>query len=300
MDNFGVKLIALVVALVIWFNASGQQQLSRVYSASLSFVNLPESLTVTGPVPDKVELSVTGTRRELLFIGFRKINVLVNMSRATPGRSAQRLSVNDVLLPPGVNPAHVRILSPTSVSLRLERLLTRRVQVAVILSNSLPGNQLLNSVPSVRPAWVRVTGPESAVASLEKVPTDPIDLSRIKGSVTREVVMDYDSDVFAVVPDRVEVSISVSERGTRVLANVPPTILLDNPGQSTEVFPKTVTLTLEGPRSLVDTLSSGDVSVLVDLSGKKAGSYVLAPEIIVPKGVEKYAVDTDSLRVVIN
>ena len=62
VDNLGVKLIALVVALVIWFNASGQQEVSKHYIASLSFANIPDSLTTVGGIPDKVELIISGTR----------------------------------------------------------------------------------------------------------------------------------------------------------------------------------------------------------------------------------------------
>jgi YbbR domain-containing protein len=85
-----------------------------------------------------------------------------------------------------------------------------------------------------------------------------------------------------------------------LLANIPPTILVDEEDLFTDVYPKTVSLTLEGPKALLDTLSSGDVSVLVDLSGKPPGRYTLAPEIIVPDGVESYSMDVDSLRIMIN
>ena len=75
VDSIGVKLVALVVALMIWFNASGQQEVKRNYVANLRFVNLPDSLTLAGRIPPEAELSVTGTRRELLFMGFRKLDV---------------------------------------------------------------------------------------------------------------------------------------------------------------------------------------------------------------------------------
>ena len=37
--------------------------------------------------------------------------------------------------------------------------------------------------------------------------------------------------------------------------------------------------------------------MLIDLSGKPPGRYVLAPEIIVPEGIHKFDVDVDSLRI---
>lgn len=300
IDNIGVKLIAVVVALVIWFNASGQQTDKRDYAATLSFVNLPDSVTLTGRVPDQVRLSVAGTRRELLFLRFRKINMLVNMARANPGRLTQRLSVSDLILPPGIEAGDVRIIEPHVVDVTLQRLVSKRLRVAVMLSGGLPEDLLLNRTPQASPMWAEVTGPESAVTPLEKIPTKPIDLSKLRESVDREVQLEFDEATLECVPDRVVVSIAISARGRRVLPNVPPTILHDNDNHLIEVFPKTVSLTVEGPQALLDTLSSRDVSVLVDLTGKPAGRYTLAPEIIVPDGVEKYVIDVDSLRILVS
>jgi YbbR domain-containing protein len=300
LDNIGVKLIALVVAMVIWFNASGQQEIKRDYQAALKFVNVPDTLMVTGRVPTDVELSVSGTRRQLLFLGFRKMSVRVNLARATPGRFSQRLAVSDVELPAGIEPGDVRITSPLAVDINLERVISKRMRVSVILSGSLPNNFMLSRVPEAKPAWVVVTGPESAVTPLEKLPTKSIDLTKIRESAERDVALDYDSRTLQCEPDHVVVSVLVSTRGSRVLANVPPTVLIDDKKLSAEVFPKTVTLTLEGPQALLDTLSSGDVSILVDLSGKPPGRYSLAPEIIVPNGVERYVMDVDSLHIVVS
>jgi YbbR domain-containing protein len=298
-DNIGVKLIALVVAMVVWFNASGQQSDKRDYIADLSFVNLPDSVTLTGLVPDEVRLSVSGTRRELLFLRFRRINMLVNMARANPGRFTQRLSVSDLMLPPGIEPGDVRIVTPQLVDVNLEQVITKRLRVAVMLSGSLAADMLLNRVPEARPMWVNATGPKSAVDPLEKLPTKPIDLSKLRESVSREVQLEFNDEVLECVPDRVMVAVSVSARGQRVLANVPPTVLQDNDNYLTEVTPKTVSLTIEGPQAMLDTLSSRDVSVLIDLTGRPPGQYRLAPEIIVPDGVEKYVMNVDSLMIVV-
>jgi YbbR domain-containing protein len=219
------------------------------------------------------------------------------MARATSGRFTQRLAVSDILLPPGIEPGDVRVVSPTSVNTRLDRLVTKRLRANVILSGSLPADLLFNRVPDASPIWVEVTGPESLVKPMDKVPTRPVELSRVRESVNREVPLDYDERSLTCVPDRVTVSISVSPRGTRVLANVPPTILMDEKDHLTDVVPNTVSLTLEGPQAVLDTLQSGDVSVLVDLSGKPPGRYRLAPEIIVPNGIENFVMDVDSLDI---
>ena len=81
------------------------------------------------------------------------------------------------------------------------------------------------------------------------------------------------------------------------MANVPPTVLLDSPDIDAEVTPATVSLTLKGPSAVLDTLSSGDVSVLVELSGRKPASYRLCPSVILPAGVELTRISADTLDV---
>jgi YbbR domain-containing protein len=295
--NIGVKLLALVVAVVIWFNAIGQHEEERVFVVPLQLANIADTLTVTGRVPTEAQIAVTGTRRDLLLMEFKKVAVSLNMSRVEAGRFSQRLSTSDVVLPSGIEPLRVRIVSPLFVDVTVEKLMTKRSRVAVTLSGGLPGDQLLNSVPEAAPAWVLARGPQSVVERLDRVPTKPIDLSKVRESGEREVEFDIDGMGVTCEPSKVRVGLFVSERGTRVITNIPPTVLVDEPSVSAEVVPKTLTLTIEGPKALLGTLSSKDVSILVDLSGKAPGSYLLAPEVIVPNGIVKYALDVDSLRV---
>lgn len=299
-ENIGVKLLALVVAVVIWFSAIGQHEEERVFVVPLQLAHIADTLTVTGRVPTEAQVAVTGTRRDLLLMEFKKVAVSLNMSRAEPGRFSQRLSVSDVVLPPGSQPLRVRIISPLLVDVTVEKLVTRRSRVAVTLSGSLPANQLLSSVPEAAPAWVLATGPQSVVGRLDRVPTKPIDLGKVKDSGEREVELDIEGKGVTCDPAKVRVGLFVSERGTRVITNIPPTVLVDEPSVTAEVIPKSLTLTLEGPKALLGTLSSKDVSILLDLSGKAPGRYLLSPEVIVPNGIVKYALDVDSLRVFVS
>ncbi|UCH82773.1 MAG: hypothetical protein JSW50_09860 [Candidatus Latescibacterota bacterium] len=299
-----MKLIAVVVAMMIWFNAIGQIVTDKTFHAPLEFINVQDSLTITGRVPDKVQVNITDTRLSLFFSWvpwsrFKDIRVQVNMSRAVPGRFTERLTVSDIVLE-DLDPRNGRVVSPIVVDVILERRVSKRVRVAVSLAGNLQGDQLLSSVPEAVPGWVVMTGPESALTPLEKVFTKPIDLSKIKESVQREVELEFDRGDFECEPPAVTVAIRLGVRTTRLLANIPPTILLDEEDLFTDVYPKTVSLTLEGSKALLDTLSSGDVSVLVDLSGKPPGRYTVAPEVIVPEGVESYSMNVDSLRILIN
>jgi len=297
VENIGAKLFALLVALFIWFSASGQQSATRFYVVPLKLANMPDTLAVVGPYPTEAEVTVTGTKRELLYLSFRRVEVVVNLAAAAPGRFRQRLSSSNVVMPGGLDPRSVTITTPSSIDLFFERLVTKSVPVELGTVGSIPVGYVLLDAPRVEPDKVRIKGPESAVESVHSVTTKPIDLSRVRDSIEREMEVELDRTIFSCEPGVVTVKLAVGQLGERVLPNIPPTVLSDALGLTVEVKPKVVSLTLSGLQSALDTLSSGDVSVLLDLSGKPPGRYTLAPEVILPKGVDSYTMSVDSLTV---
>jgi YbbR domain-containing protein len=297
--NLGVKLIALVVALFIWFSASGQQQATRFFIVPLKLVGIPDSLTVVGSVPSEAEVTIVGTKRELLYLNFRRIEVVVNLNAAEAGRFRERLSASNVVARGGLDTRNVRIISPTSIDLFFERLIMKRVPVELIVSGSVPSGYVLIEGPRVEPPEIVVRGPASSVARLKSLPTKPFDLSKVKSNFEKNLDVEFDHSLFSCEPSQVTVTVTISQLGQRVLPNIPPTVLFDANQLAVDVIPNAVSLTLNGLRSALDTLSSGDVSVLLDLSGKPPGRYRLVPEIILPKGVGSYSMNVDSLTVVV-
>jgi YbbR domain-containing protein len=300
-ENIGVKLIALVVALFIWFNASGQQEVVWLKMVPINLEGIPDSLVVTGNVPEQVEISIAGNKRQLMLMGFKRLNLVVDLSEAVPGRQRVSLSPRQIHLPSGIDRRNVVIIEPLSLDLRVERLISRRVQVTLSTTGAIPQNlMLMDGALSITPSWVTIKGPASLVQHLRSVTTEALDLTRVKESFERDLQVAVDPTRVECTPEAVTVMVDVSERGERVLANVPPTVLIDSEDFSTVVTPNTVSLTLTGPRAVLDTLSSGDVSVLLNLGGLAEDRYRMAPEIILPPGVELASMSVDSLTVEIS
>jgi len=196
---------------------------------------------------------------------------------------------------------NIRVISPTVVDLTLERLLTRRVPTAIQTVGTVADDiVLLGEALTLSPSFVSVTGPSSLVQRVMSVPTEPIELERLREAGTQKISLEYDSDRLVCEPAVVDLIVRLSPKGRRVMSNVPPTILLDSDELVAQVFPATVTVTLEGPTTILDTLSSGDLSVLLNLTGRGESSNKLAPEVILPDGVELMEMSVDSLIVKIS
>ena len=296
--NPGAKLLALVVALLVWFNASGQEQVVRLRTAPLVFEGLPDSLGIATPLPETAEVRVTASRRQLLRVGFSRLSVAADLSGFGPGRHRITFAADAVRGLGGLEPGSVQVVAPDFVELEVEPLAIRRVQVSLATRGELPKNLLLmEDGVTIEPAWVTLRGPASLIERVQHVSTRALDLSKVHEPLERDIALDIDRELFSCEPSRVNLSVRVGTRGERVLANVPPTVLLDSDAMDVEIQPRTVSLTLEGPAAVLDTLSSGDVSVLVSLGGRSPATYRMAPEVILPPGIRLTASSADTLEV---
>jgi YbbR domain-containing protein len=299
-ENLGAKIIALVVAIFIWFLASGQKEVIWLKMVPITLNNVPDSLIITNNIPPQAEISVTGNKRQLMMMGFQRLAVVIDLAEAVPGRQRVSISPRQIQLPTGFDRRNVRILEPMSLDIQLERLITKRVPVVLSTTGSLSDNLILDGSYTLSPSWVSVTGPVSVVEKIDTKATEPLDQGKIRASFDRELEIEAGSRLVACDPVRVSVSGRVSEKGQRVLSNVPPTVLVDSEDYSTLVIPSAVTLTLTGPKTVLDTLSSGDVSVLLNLGGLSEARYRIAPEVILPPRVELLSMNVDSLTVEIS
>ncbi|HKW14314.1 MAG TPA: CdaR family protein [Candidatus Krumholzibacteria bacterium] len=295
--NLGAKLLALVVAALVWFNASGQEQVVRTRTVPLVFEGLPDSLAVATPLPETAEVRVVASRRQLVTVGFRRVSVVTDLSGFGPGR--HRVSFgSDAIRGLGLVPGAAQVTSPDHVDFEVEPMAIRRVQVSLATTGELPHSVVpVEDGVVIEPAWVTIRGPASMLERVQHVSTRALDLSKVRETVQRDIALDVDRHVFTCDPARVNLTMRVSARGERVLANVPPTVLLDSDKMDVEIEPRAVSLTLEGPAAVLDTLSSGDVSVLLSLAGRPPATYRMSPEVILPPGVRLTATSADTLQV---
>jgi len=296
--NFGAKVLAVMVALLIWFNASGQEQVVRIRTTDLVLTGLADTLAFADVVPATADVRISASRRRVATLGFRRLDVVVDLAGLGPGRHRLSLSGQNVRGATGVDPAVLQVVAPVALELNVERVATRRLPVLVETTGELPaGVVLMAEGMAVEPAWVTVRGPASALDRILHVRTAPVDLARVRDGGTRAVALAAGAPYVTFDPARVTVRFDVSELGERVLANVPPTVLLDSPLLDAAVDPSTVSLTLQGPSAVLDTLSSGDVSVLIEVTGLAPATYRLAPIVILPRGLELARMSVDSIDV---
>lgn len=173
--NLGTKLLALAIALVVWFALSGQRReriSERGYRIPLSLVNIPAQTMVASPLPGAVDVRVRGSFTALRQLEPEKLEAVIDLLDARPGERLYRLAPEDINVPPEVE---IIALSPPEIRVVLDSIAERFLPIVPALAGEPAAGSELVDV-TVDPRIARVIGPAAALAKMTGVGTDPVAL----------------------------------------------------------------------------------------------------------------------------
>ncbi len=270
-NNFGIKLVSLACATVLWFFVVGEEKAEIGLTIPVEITNIPANLMVVNDVENGIDLRVSGPRSLIRQLANQKINKTIDLSKAGAGLVSFPIGPDSLPLPRGVKVIRMR---PNSITIFLERVTRKTVSVQpVLIGEPAPGY----SVPrvTIEPPEVVVSGPESELAELSRVWSKPIDVSGLTSPVRRPIGLDFKGYHLSAVADvPVEAQVEVEERVvTREFRDVPVRVV---GGERTyAVEPPRINLLVMGPMNAVKSLEPGQgLDVTVDITGLKPGHYV--------------------------
>jgi hypothetical protein len=181
--NLGLKLLALAIALGVWFALSGQRReriSERSYRIPLSLVNIPAKTIVASPLPGAVDVRVRGAFTALRQLEPEKLEAVIDLLSSRPGEKIYRLAPEDINVPPEIE---VIALSPSEVRVVLDEVAERLLPVVPALSGEVAAGSQVVDV-TVDPRIARVIGPASALSRMSGIGTEPISLSNRAATFT--------------------------------------------------------------------------------------------------------------------
>ena len=182
--NFLYKLVALVVAIVLWSATQGFRAVEASVDLEVEFEGQPSNLVIVGQPSREVNFKIAGSRWAVR----RAVQTLkkypISLEEATPGSDLRfEIDTDRFALPRG---AKILAHSPSSVSVRLDEIVEKAVRVRAELSGELPQGLKLEGV-EVEPSVVTLLGARTVLNSLREVTTEAIDLSEFRGTAPRQV-----------------------------------------------------------------------------------------------------------------
>lgn len=272
-QDFARKLLALLLAIVIWYAVSSEiQKQLQIAGIRVKLDYDPNAVAVEEP-PYAVTLTFRGAKAKLDAIDPGKLEVEIRVPEPKPNVFVYEVEIGKrhVKVPRGT-----RFLSasPPKLKLKVDRIIEKPLPVEVRESGKLaPNYQVLKR--QIIPATATVRGPSRQVEALTAISTKPLPLDN---SVTDSFQMKELELVaipgLTISPSKVSVSYEIARDDNsrkfenipvRVLNGFPPALTLDAP-----LAP--VTVLLRGPKSALAALKPENIHAFVDLTNlAKAG-----------------------------
>lgn len=253
------KLLSFAIALFAW----GYVQLEQVGEAEVRAKvvwQLPPGLSSVDQLPRRVELSVRGTGADIRRARAARVELPVDLRTIGSGEHQVEFGA---FRPEGL-PEGLEILgcSPSSMTFRLDELVTRKVSVEPVHVGEPASGYLVGDV-SVEPAVVALEGPRGVVAALTQVKTRPVEVSGLSADARVPVELELPRAVGLVAGTELTAVVSVVPELERRTFSAVPVVAWQQSGWTTE--PGTVEVILEGPAEALAKVPADEVVAFVHL-----------------------------------
>jgi YbbR domain-containing protein len=174
--NLGTKLLALAIAVLIWFVFSAQRRersSERSYRLPLSVANVPAGALIASPLPPAVEVRLRGPFTALRQLDPTKLEAVIDLTDAPHGEKIYRLLPEDVNVPEEVE---VIAIAPSEVRIALDAAAERTFPIVARLTGQPANGATVESI-SVDPPAARLFGPASTLTKMKEAETDAISLA---------------------------------------------------------------------------------------------------------------------------
>jgi len=275
--NLGLKLLAVVLAALLWITVAGEHIVERSLRVPLEFRNIPEALEIVGNAPDTVDVRLRGSSALLSRVQAGEIVAVLDLGGARAGSRLFHLLSDDVRAPFGVEVSQV---IPATLALELEKSARRSVPI-VPATDGEPAPGFVIGRVSSEPPMVEIVGPESRVRQVAEATTEPVTIkeakSRVRDGVTVGVV---DTSVRLVQPQIAQVTVEIWPAPVeRQLADVPVRYRNIAQGLSAQLSPRFVHMSVRGAHDALSALEADSVQAFVDLAGLGTGRYNLRVQV---------------------
>ena len=265
IQDWSLKLVAIAITLVLWMAVTSQNKPETIRTgARLNFIRPPD-LDISNDPPKGVDVFLTGSRSKLSNISTPDLVATVDLTDHRTGDRVVRLSLDRVkmTLPPGVV---IESFQPSTIPIRLEPRVARQLEIEVKLEGKVAEGYEVYDVKPTQPT-VKVRGPASRIELLQSAPTEAISIDGKKETFTASrVAIDIPDQKIDLLDENVDVLVEIGERSAeKSFSGVPA---LSNTGAG--INPRTASVILSGPSSLINQLQREEVKVVVDVSNSGA------------------------------
>ncbi|MGB3975977.1 MAG: CdaR family protein [bacterium] len=300
--NIGLKVGSLFLATILWVTITGQGTDDRILrEVPYQIGNVPADMILTDKGIGFVDIYIRGPRSMITTIRPDDCSASLSLpENSEMGTVEIEIDHSDIVIP---YPNQVSLLqvSPSSVTVALDELITKTVRIQPFLRGSPHPDYQLGKT-QIEPDNAELQGPRTYLDNVESVFTEPIDIANQTRSFNERVSLKPGSPLVSVLqPSRASAMIEILERTIeRSFPEFEVTVLSNAHDPSIIVSPTVVILTITGPASTLNKLTPSDIQLVINTDNLKPGRQLVSPTFVSAHGkMLSFRVEPEKIEVVI-
>lgn len=284
--DWGLKLIALLLAIGLWHYAVGEEGIEVQRAIPLTVKIQNEQMSILKTSTDTVQVTLSVPRGLVSsiaseeFVAHHSIGADVN----TAGEYSFRLEPRDIRLPsPYIS---VMKIEPEIIQVTLDELIIKKLEVKAAFSGEPAfGYKVHNEELQLNPNAVLLEGPKAQLSSLNEIETQPVDLVGRIRSFRRTTSINLPFNVKPVSEALIDVFIPIKEEfGEKEFQEIPVHVL-EKSGQERYVTfePDAISFVVKGSRRRLSELEDKDVLAFIDVEELNIGEHDLTISLKLPE-----------------
>ncbi len=209
LSNIGLKIVAVLLAISMWFFVTYRGQAEMSVDASIGFKNVPRGLELLRENVKSVSLSLRGHERLLKSLRPVDVGVVIDLSNAKKGESTYYIDKSNIIVPRTVE---VLRIEPTSVKVTLDESISKVVPVKAAVIG-IPEKGYRITAIEVKPSSVTVGGAMTELARIAVLRTEPLDITGLDSNIVQNVKLNTSGRNIRTKTSEVTVSIVIKKTG---------------------------------------------------------------------------------------
>jgi YbbR domain-containing protein len=174
LENMGLKLVALLLALVVYLHVYTDRPATMTVAFPVETTDLADSLAIVSRTPLAVVAELKGTGKQLIRLRLAEPRLRVSLAGVGSGHFQRSVTVDDLPMIAVVGLGVSRFVGPQMIEVQVDRLIERSLPVAATVAGEPPAGMAWSGAWSADPPRVTVRGPRGVLLKLDSLRLAPV------------------------------------------------------------------------------------------------------------------------------
>ncbi|MCP4567556.1 MAG: hypothetical protein GY841_08255 [FCB group bacterium] len=299
--NILVKIIAVLLAIFLWFNVITKKQYDYELTLPVSEIDFPAGLGPVNKMPDSLTIKVSATGKKLLRDDWKASGMRLKATRLRRGMTNLELNSETVSLIRSEDVTLLDISGISSFPIQLDRIDSVLKPIASrLVVIPAEGHMIVAGTGDINPIRTQVIGPVMLLNRIDSIYTEQRIIDNAEDSINLILDLEIPEEMILTLGhDSAEVTLMLDRVKGRVFEDLPITFQDNQSSRRTIVDPQRIRVEVEGPQNLIDNLDAVNIRPSIKPNGLMRTGYVV-PEIFLPANVRLIRITPDSVRMLVS